>query len=173
MDLKLEVGTASETVTVESATSPLETVNTSISDVVSQQRVQDLPLVNRDVGALITLQPGVVGDNMNGVRSQSQNITLDGVNVQETRYNGGAATGSSFNANLTTVNSVDQVTEFRVSTGPSMGVAAAVQGRTIPPARTDRGERFRIEPVMALSAKSWFDNQLGETPRQPVAPRSF
>src|SRR5580700_3740573 len=63
VDLKLEVGTASETVTVESVTSPLETVNTSISDVVTQQRVQDLPLVNRDVGALITLQPGVVGDN--------------------------------------------------------------------------------------------------------------
>jgi len=70
--------------------------------VVTLQRVEDLPLQNRDAGALIALQPGVVGDNFNGVRSQSQNVTLDGVNIQETRYNGGSDSG-----NLTVTNSVD------------------------------------------------------------------
>ncbi len=64
-------------------------MNSSVSNVVTLQRVQDLPLQNLDAGALIALQPGVVGDNFNGVRSQSQNVTLDGVNIQETRYNGG------------------------------------------------------------------------------------
>lgn len=87
VDLKLEVGAATESVTVESASSLVETVNTSVSNVVSQQRVQDLPLQNRDAGALVALQAGVVGDNFNGVRSQSQNVTLEGVNIQETRYN--------------------------------------------------------------------------------------
>jgi hypothetical protein len=178
VDLKLEVGTASETVTVESVTSPLETVNTSISDVVTQQRVQDLPLVNRDVGALITLQPGVVGDNLNGVRSQSQNITLDGVNVQETRYNGGAATGSSFNSNLTTTNSVDQVAEFRVSTAPvdaefGRGLAQ-VQMISRSGSNDVHGSAFEFNRVTALSANSWFNNQLGDNATgSPVAPRSF
>ncbi len=178
VDLKLEVGTASETVTVESTTSPLETVNTSISNVVTQQRVQDLPLVNRDVGALITLQPGVVGDNFNGVRSQSQNVTLDGVNIQETRYNGGAAAGSSFNSNLTTTNSVDRVAEFRVSTAPvdaefGRGLAQIQMiGRS--GSNEIHGSAFEFNRVTALSANSWFNNQLGNnTTGAPVAPRSF
>jgi len=68
VDLKLELGAASESVTVESNSSPLETVNTSVSNVVTLQRVQELPLQNRDAGALVGLQAGVVGDNFNGVR---------------------------------------------------------------------------------------------------------
>ena len=62
--------------------------------------------------ALVALQAGVVGDNFNGVRSQSQNVTLEGVNIQETRYNGGSG-------NLTTTNSVDRIGEFRVSMAPA------------------------------------------------------
>ena len=112
VNLKLEIGSSAETVNVESTTSPLETVNTSVSNVVTTQRVQDLPLQSRDAGALVALQAGVVGDNFNGVRSQSQNVTLEGVSIQETRYNGGQG-------NLTTTNSVDRIAEFRVSTAPA------------------------------------------------------
>src|ERR1700722_4178790 len=64
VDLKLEVGTATESVSVESTSSQLEAVNTSISNVVTLQRVQGLPLQSLDAGALIALQPGVVGDNI-------------------------------------------------------------------------------------------------------------
>src|SRR4029077_3535509 len=105
---------STETVTVEVSSGALEAVTSSVSNVVSQQRVQDLPLQSRDAGALIALQAGVVGDNFNGARSQSQNVTLDGVDIQEPRYNGGFAS-----ANLTTTNSVDRVGEFRVSTAPA------------------------------------------------------
>ena len=84
VDLKLEVGSATESVTIEATTSSIEAVNSSVSNVVSLQRVQDLPLQNLDAGSLIALQAGVVGDNFNGVRSQSQNVSLDGVNIQET-----------------------------------------------------------------------------------------
>jgi hypothetical protein len=113
VNLTLEVGKASETVTVESTSSPIEAVNSSVSNVVTQQRVQDLPLQSLDAGALVALQPGVVGDTFNGVRSQSQNVTLDGINIQETRYNGGLSGG-----NTTAVSAVDLVGEFRVITAP-------------------------------------------------------
>ena len=173
VDLKLEVGSAAESVTVESATSPLETVNTSVSNVVSLQRVQDLPLQNRDAGALISLQAGVVGDNFNGVRSQSQNVTLEGVNIQETRYNGGAASG-----NLTTTNSVDRVAEFRVSTAPAdaefgRGLAQVqMVGRS--GTNEVHGSAFEFNRVTALSANTWFNNQLGtKSDGTPVAPRNF
>src|SRR5258706_6707759 len=173
VDLKLEVGTASETVTVESISSPLEAINSSVSNVVSLQRVQDLPLQNLDASALIALQPGVVGDTFNGARSQSQNVTLDGVNIQETRYNGGAASG-----NLTAVPGVDLVAEFRVSTAPvdaEFGRGLA-QVQMISRAGTNEihGSAFGFNRVTALSANSWFNNQLGRTSDGSlVAPRNF
>src|SRR5260370_23401585 len=111
VDLKLEVGVATETVTVAASSGVLEAVTSSVSNVVSQQRVQDLPLQSRDAGALIALQAGVGGDNFNGARSQSQNVTLAGVDIQEPRYNGGFAI-----SNLKTPNGVNRVGGFRVST---------------------------------------------------------
>jgi hypothetical protein len=173
VDLKLEVGAAAESVSVESTSSQLEAVNTSISNVVTLQRVQGLPLQSLDAGALIALQPGVVGDNINGVRSQSQNVTLDGVNIQETRYNGGFSGG-----NTTATSAVDLVGEFRVSTAPvdaEFGRGMA-QVQMISRSGTNEihGSAFGFNRVTALSANSWFNNQLGDKPDGTlVAPRNF
>ncbi len=173
VDLRLEIGSATESVNVESTTSPLEAVNSSVSNVVTLERVQGLPLQNLDAGALISLQPGVVGDNFNGVRSQSQNVTLDGVNVQETRYNGGWNSG-----NTTAVSAVDLVGEFRVSTAPvdaEFGRGMA-QVQMISRSGTNEihGSAFGFNRVTALSANTWFNNQLGSNSSgTPVAPRNF
>jgi hypothetical protein len=171
VDLKLEVGATADSVTVESSSSPLETVNTSVSNVVSLQRVQELPLQNRDAGALVALQAGVVGDNFNGVRRSRRTWTLEGVNIQETRYNGGSG-------NLTTTNSVDRIGEFRVSMAPPMpsfgrGMA---QVQMIGRSGTNEihGSAFEFNRVTALSANSWSNNQLGRNADGSlVAPRNF
>jgi hypothetical protein len=172
IDLKLEVGTATESVSVESTASPLEAVNTSVSNVVTLQRVQGLPLQSLDAGGLVALQPGVVGDNINGVRSQSQNVTMDGVNIQETRYNGGLGN------NTTAVTAVDLVGEFRVSTAPvdaEFGRGMA-QVQLISRSGTNEihGSAFEFNRVTALSANTWFNNQLGQkADGSLVAPRNF
>ena len=172
VDLKLEVGTAAETVTVESSSSALEAVNSSVSNVVSLQKVQNLPLQSLDAGGLIALQPGVIGDNINGVRSQSQNVMLDGMNIQETRYNGG------YTANATAAAAVDLVAEFRVSTAPvdaEFGRGMA-QVQMISRSGTNEvhGSAFETNRVTALSANSWFNNQLGRKPDGSLAaPRNF
>ncbi|HEY1493350.1 MAG TPA: TonB-dependent receptor [Candidatus Solibacter sp.] len=173
VDIKLEIGVATETVTVAASSGVFEAVTSSVSNVVSQQRVQDLPLQSRDAGALIALQAGVVGDNFNGARSQSQNVTLDGVDIQEPRYNGGFAS-----ANLTTTNSVDRVGEFRVSTAPAdaeFGRGLA-QVQMIGRSGTNElhGSVFEFNRVTALSANDWFNNQLGRNADGSlVAPRNF
>jgi hypothetical protein len=173
MDLKLEVGTTTESVTVESASTQLEAVNTSVSNVVTLERVQGLPLPSLDAGGLVALQPGVVGDNLNGVRSQSQNVTLDGVNIQETRYNGGLGSG-----NTTATSAVDLVAEFRVSTAPvdaEFGRGMA-QVQMISRSGTNEihGSAFGFNRVTALSANTWFNNQLGrKSDGTLVAPRNF
>ena len=173
VDLKLEVGATSESVSVDSTATPLEAVNSSISNVVSLERVQGLPLQSLDAGALISLQAGVVGDTFNGARSQSQNVTLDGVNIQENRYNGGWNSG-----NTTAVSAVDLVGEFRVSTAPvdaEFGRGLA-QVQIISRSGTNEihGSAFGFNRVTALSANSWFNNQLGrKADGTLVAPRNF
>lgn len=173
VNLKLEVGTAAESVSVVATSSQLEAVNTSVSNVVTLQRIQGLPLQSLDAGALVALQPGVVGDNINGVRSQSQNVTLDGVNIQETRYNGGLSGG-----NTTTVNAVDLIAEFRVSTAPvdaeSGRGMAQVQMISRSGTNEVHGSAFGFNRVTALSANTWFNNQLGTNSSGAlVAPRNF
>src|SRR5579871_1709489 len=173
VDLKLEVGTSAESVTVEATSSPLEAVNSSVTNVVSLQKIQELPLQNLDAGSLIALQPGVIGDNFNGVRSQSQNVMLDGMNIQETRYNGGWNSG-----NTTAVAGVDLVAEFRVSTAPvdaEFGRGMA-QVQMISRSGTNEihGSAFEFNRVTALSANTWFKNQLATKPDGSLAaPRNF
>ena len=173
VDLKLEVGAVTESVQVEGGNSPVETLTTSVSNVVNAMRVSSLPLQNRDAGALIALQAGVVGDNFNGARSQSQNVSLDGVNIQEPRYNGGY--GSN---NLTTTNSVDRISEFRVSTAPADAESGRGLGQVqmIGKSGTNdlHGTVFEANRVTALSANDWFNNLLGRTADGSlVAPRNF
>ena len=93
VDLSLKVGPRSETVTVESTSSPIETINPTLGSTVSDRTVQDMPLNGRNVLDLAVLQPGVMpadnpGDttgtsasmaySISGGRSDSNTYILDG-----------------------------------------------------------------------------------------------
>jgi hypothetical protein len=173
VDIRLEVGAVTESISVEAGNTPLEVVNASVSNVVNLRRIDGLPLSSRDAGALIALQAGVVGDNFNGARTQSQNVSLDGVNIQEPRYNGGFTS-----ANLTTTNSVDRVAEFRVSTSPADAEFGRGLGQVQMIGRSGtnalHGAVFESNRVTALSANDWFNNLLGRNADGSlVAPRNF
>jgi hypothetical protein len=60
-DGKLETGSIEETVEVASSTPLLQTDSASVTSVVTEQSVQDLPLNGRNFVNLVTLQPGVNG----------------------------------------------------------------------------------------------------------------
>lgn len=65
IDLRLEVGKATETVVVESSAHAIETINAMPSSTVSDRVVEDMPLNGRNTLNLVLLQPGVPpgGDN--------------------------------------------------------------------------------------------------------------
>jgi hypothetical protein len=60
INAKLQVGAATETVEVTSAVPQVDTTNGTLSQVIGQERVVDLPLNGRNAAALITLVAGVV-----------------------------------------------------------------------------------------------------------------
>jgi len=126
-NLRLKVGSASESVTVTGEAPALNLVDASIGNSFNETQVKQLPLEGRNVPDLLSLQAGVaytgnrpdlsdpkVKDQdtrngaVNGARSDQSNITLDGVDVND------QAAGYAFTSVLPVT--LDSVQEFRVTT---------------------------------------------------------
>src|SRR6266849_7702341 len=109
-NFRLEVGSVTESVTVEAAASMINTTGGSVSTVVDQTYVKNMPLNGRSFQDLILLTPGVVTQpsqvassgspftglgmtgefSVNGQRTESNYYTVDGVSA-----NVGAAAGNN------------------------------------------------------------------------------
>lgn len=95
IDLTLQLGAVSETVTVEQPTPLVNTVTAEISRTVDAAAIESLPIVDRNVYTLLDLTPGVQSNN-NGIASASvttSSLAL-GYPEQRTLINGGADGGT-------------------------------------------------------------------------------
>jgi hypothetical protein len=125
VDLGLKSGSASETVTVTSAASLLETETSSHSQLVGTREVENLPLNGRSYADLTLLSTGVRKSalenngtttsregsfNVNGIRSAFNNFLLDGLD------NNNYGTSNQGFANENIPPSPDAIDEFRVET---------------------------------------------------------
>jgi hypothetical protein len=84
VDVVLEIGAATEAVTVVGAATAVETTTATISQTIENKRLVDLPLNGRNPFSLATLAPGVVaapGSSpfISGGRNATSEITIDGV----------------------------------------------------------------------------------------------
>ena len=93
VDLTMQVGEASQSITVSDAAELLETETSSKGQVITPKQIVDLPLNGRSYADLADLVPGVARSplenqtdssrdgsfNVNGVRSEYNNFMLDGV----------------------------------------------------------------------------------------------
>ncbi len=92
-DFRLEVGTVSETVTVEGV-SPLIEFSDKLNNRIESQRIESLPLSGRDFNSLLNVMPGVQhrpgggfqGVNISGARTSSNNFMIDGISNNEVYY---------------------------------------------------------------------------------------
>ncbi|HEX4030707.1 MAG TPA: carboxypeptidase regulatory-like domain-containing protein [Terracidiphilus sp.] len=89
LDLKLEVGAASELVTVTGATPLLRTDDAETGEVIDNRRIEELPQYDRNVLAFAHLAPAVSGD------AESPQ-TEEGGQESDYRIGGGRTTGSEF-----------------------------------------------------------------------------
>jgi hypothetical protein len=73
--VQLEIGQASETVTVDGDAAPLiDTETANLSGTVNAQEIQKLPSFGRDVFQLLQLAPGAFGDGAQGSGGGTQNL---------------------------------------------------------------------------------------------------
>lgn len=140
LNFTLPVGAASESITVDAGTSHIDTSDASVSTVIDQRFVENIPLNGRSFQDLISMTPGITtaspqgssgtgsigssGDfSVNGQRTESSSYIVDGVSANVGAGNGygvpGAATGGALSSSTAlgttqSLVSVDALQEFRV-----------------------------------------------------------
>ncbi len=124
VNIRLQVAGVQTSVTVEGEAPLINRTDASLGNVIEQDQIAELPIADRNVVQLLSLQPGVafLGNQLNantdtrsgavnGMRSDQSNVTLDGIGVND--QNNGYAFTSVLNM------PPDSVQEFRVTTANS------------------------------------------------------
>jgi hypothetical protein len=158
ISVSLEVGQVTETVNVQASSieSVVNTQDASLGNNFVSQQIQQLPLNARNVGNLLSLQPGVTPDgSVSGSRSDQANITLDGVDVNE------QVNGAAFSPVLRV--NPDSVDEFRVTTqnaDASKGRSSGAQIALITKAGDNefRGALYEYYRGPKFTANDYFNN---------------
>jgi hypothetical protein len=120
INIALEAGTLSETVTVTSEAPVIQTTPT-VSDVIENRRVVEIPLNNRNFMQLVTLVPGVTsasGSEIGIGLTNLVNISIGGTrrNAINWLVDGVSNTDVGSNITLLSVPTVDSIQEFRIIT---------------------------------------------------------
>lgn len=179
VDVELEIGALTESVTVTSATPSINLENGAVKgDVIVFEEIQDLPLAGRDFTELAFLVPGVMPRgrgqgsfaSINGARGDQTNFYVDGISNRNP-VGGGAQVRPP----------LDAVEEFRVETSGFSaeygGFSGGIIGLTMRSGTNElHGSIFEYMRNEALDARGFFDqerlrlrrNQFGGTLGGPV-----
>ena len=177
--IPLEVGAATETITVTAEATLVQSETAERSFAVQGEILRSIAVNGRGFTPLASIVPGVIfntnngsGDAItnifaNGLRSSANNLTLDGVAIVDTGNN-----GTLLSLNL------DSVAEFKVLTsnyqaeyGRSAGaqISAVTRGGT----RDFHGSFYVFRRHDGMNANTWLNNRdsTSDQPYQQAAPR--
>jgi hypothetical protein len=185
LDFSLTIGNTSETVTIEGSAPLLNASDASVSTVIGNRFVENMPLNGRSFSALIDLAPGVVltaanlyeqGQfSVNGQRPDANYFMVDGVSANLGNagsggllYQGGAGQLPATSAFGGTSNLVplDALEEFRIQTStfaPEYGRTPGAQISVVTKSGTNNFHGTALEYFRndKLDANDWFANAKG------------
>src|SRR6266700_3754924 len=98
-DIHLEVGTGSETISVEAGAQLVQTTDSSLSSLVDHRVWQSMPLETRDQNSFVTLTAGAIPANIALGNSSTNGGTDRGAVVNGTRSGTGNYLGEGFDNN--------------------------------------------------------------------------
>ncbi|MCX6591932.1 MAG: TonB-dependent receptor [Acidobacteria bacterium] len=166
LDIQLEVGQVSETINVTEEAASVNTQNATIGNAFTEIQVRQLPLQTRNIVELLSLQPGVTSTGeVLGAKRDQNNVTLDGVDVNDNQAAGMTATTSSgLNAALPVP--LDSVQEFRVTIagqGADQGRSAGGQVSLVTKSGSNQfhGSLYEFHRNVKTAANDWFSNRSG------------
>ena len=190
LDISLQIGQPSQTVEVSANAVHVDTISTASGDVISDKKMEALPLNGRSYTNLLGLQPGVVpvtastlpgqgnyaataatGNlSISGNRESANGFVVNGGNVEEDRNNGAAI-----------VPNLDSIAEFRLLTNAydaEYGYFSGGMVNVVTKSGTNNwhGNVFEFLRNTSLDARNYYDvergvfrqNQFGGTLGGPV-----
>ncbi|HKV38970.1 MAG TPA: TonB-dependent receptor [Blastocatellia bacterium] len=182
VDFSLPVGNTTESVTIVSQVSPVETQTSSVSSLVTQTQIRDLPLNGRNFEQLLTLGPGVqtvpqsaaggggsatfygqeTNYSVSGSRPVGQAFLLDNTDIQGFFEHGAgsAVTGNSLG--------IEAIREFQVLTNTYSaqfgGTGAVVNAVSRSGTNEWHGSGFEFLRNSVFDAKNFFDDPSSPIP---------
>jgi hypothetical protein len=176
-DFSLTVGSLSERIAITGQASLVETTNATLSGLVNNRTIQELPLNGRDVFQLTSLQTGVVSTtaivggvlgespttagpggskiSVNGARISANSFLLDGTSVNDAFNNTPGGLSGSFLG-------VDALQEFQVVTnsyGAEYGQAGGAVINAVTKSGTNslHGSAYEFHRNSVFDARNFFD----------------
>ena len=179
----LVVGANTEVeVTASNAEVTINTVDASIGNTFDVKQLNNLPVQQRnDPTALFTLQPGVTDTaSVTGARSDQNNVTVDGLDVNDFATGGSVQNNSGITQGFVIVGHapVDSVEEFRgtvAGLGANAGPSSGGQFSLVTKSGTNQwhGNINEYHRDPSLVANSWFNNNaIAHRAPQPPDPKS-
>jgi len=176
-NVRLQIGSASESVTVTADVARVNTDSATVSTVVDHEFVADIPLNGRSFQSLILLAPGVTavpnalvnsqGEfSINGQRTEANYYTVDGVSANtglNNLWTVGATPQETQLGTTQSLVSMDALQEFRIATSTYSAEYGRMPGgqisfQTRPGTNTWHGSLFDYFRNDALDANNWFND---------------
>ena len=125
-DFKLEIGSQSETITVEGVT-PLIEFSDKLNNNVDTERITEIPLSGRDFNSLLAVTPGVTREpgggfiavSIAGMRHTSNNYMIDGISNNDRYYGDSVMNQVGILGVPATLVPMDAIAEFTIQQTPS------------------------------------------------------
>jgi len=164
VNIKLEVGAATETVEVVGGTDIVQTSSAAVSSTISGRQIFELPFATRNAVELLVTQPGVQtptnprSSSVNGLPRGALNVTIDGMNTQDNMLK---SSDGFFSYIYPTVDSLDELTvTTSAGAADSSGQGAAqIKFTTKSGSNQFHGGGFYQRRQTGWDANYYFNNQ--------------
>jgi len=181
LDFTLDVGAASESITVTDSAPLLDSGSNAIGGLVTSEKVEDLPLLGRNSNALVMLVPGIRATRQTTVNpvleSHYQFFSINGSRPNQNQFmlDGGNNTNLTFNGPEYSPQ-VEEVQEFRIQTS-NFSAEYANSGGGVINVVEERHERHgptplpRLRYVRVLLQRAVHFRQRSAVDAKPAEPR--
>ena len=166
-DVALEVGQATQQVSVNAGTVQIDTSSTQLGEVIGGQKMTTVPLDGRSYLDLLALQPGVAPTS-SGLYTGAGNVSVNGGRESSNGFmlNGGTVEdGDQGNADI--IPNLDSIAEFRIITNnfdAEFGQYSGSQVNVITKSGTNawHGDVFEFLRNTVLDARNFYSPTRGE-----------